>query len=950
VDDALGLLAGGAGGACLVSGEPGIGKSRLLVEAGRRAGARGAQVFEGQAAELERDFPFGVFVDALDPYLASLDDSALRALSEEERRLLALVFPAVVQGEREGAIVAQERFRCYRAVGEMLGVLAAHRPLVLILDDLHWADAASLELLDHLLRRAPGAPVLLLLAHRSGFSPGALSRVGDRLELGPLRREDADALLGDELRPEARARVYQESGGNPFYLEHLARAERRRGPGPGVRLEEEVLDVEVPAPVRVALARELAELPEQTRRVLQGAAVAGDPFTPELAGAIAEEDPTHALAALDRAIAPGLIGPTDTPVLFRFRHPIVRRAVYASAGAAWRVGAHTRAAALLARRGAGPLARAHHLERSAVRGDEHAVADLRAAGEAAAVVAPASAARWFRAALRLLPEEVDDGRRLALLGPLAAALGSAGRLEESRATLVEVLEALPAELVAARVRVIGFIALIDRLLGREGDARELLERASRVVGEHDTVAAGALELELAADRFFAGDWTAMHDHAQQAFTIAADEGGEGLRASAASLLGLAEYSVGAITAAGKRRAEALALIDAPGSDATGLRLDALDWLGWLELSVEEYDAARRHFTRGLEIGRLSGGGHLLATMSFGLVLTCTWSGRLVEAIEHSDATLASGRLSGSDQVLSWGHGLRTLAELRSGALASALDHGEQAQQLGEGVADSPFSAVNGGWFGEALIEAGQAVRGREQILRALGGPELPAIESPYRPYFYDVLAGADATLGRGEHAARWALAASATAAGLGLPGRDGAALHAAAVAEQDPAAAAKLARRATAKLALAHPIEAARARTLTGHHLGIAGNREAALQELQQATDELTALGATHYAAQAIRERRRLGERLARGGRRASTMTGVASLSDREHEVARLVQDRLTNREIAERLVLSEKTVERHLSRIFVKLGARSRVEVARMLESEADLDSGAIARRPGGA
>lgn len=190
-------------------------------------------------------------------------------------------------------------------------------------------------------------------------------------------------------------------------------------------------------------------------------------------------------------------------------------------------------------------------------------------------------------------------------------------------------------------------------------------------------------------------------------------------------------------------------------------------------------------------------------------------------------------------------------------------------------------------------------------------------------------------LGRREQGAKWASAASVTAATLGLPGRDGAALHAAALAEQDPATGARLALRAAGKLAPAHPIEAARARILAGHLLGAAGDTQKALTELQQATDELTPLGATHYAAQAIRERRRLGERLARGGRRASTLTGIASLSDREHQVARLVQDRLTNREIAERLVLSEKTVERHLSRIFVKLDARSRVEVARRLESE---------------
>jgi DNA-binding NarL/FixJ family response regulator len=935
LDGALGHLADGEGGAWLVSGEPGIGKSRLLAEAGRRAIGNGAQVFEGQAAELERDFPFGVFVDALDPYLASLGHAALRGLGAEQRRLLALVFPAWAERERESALVAQERFRCYRAVGDLLEALAARRRLVLILDDLHWADAASLELLDHLLRRTLGAPVLLLLAHRAGFSSSALARAGSHLELGPLGPEEASALVGEGLGSEVGARVYRESGGNPFYLEHLARAERRPGPGRDMRLEDEMLDVEVPAPVRQVLARELADLGDQTRRVLQGAAVAGDPFTPELVAEIAGEDPAEVLTALDRTIARGLVMGTETPVLFRFRHPIVRRAVYASAGAAWRVGAHARAAASLIRRGAGPLARAHHVERSAVRGDEEALGTLAAAGEAAAVVAPASAARWFQAAVRLLPEEAEDGRRLGLLGPLASALGSAGQLDGSRATLVEILDALPLELVAARVRLIGFMALIDRLLGRQGDARALLERALQSVSENDEDAAGALELELAADRFFAGDWTAMHEHAERGFAIAAGEGREGLRGSAAALLAIAEYSVGDVKAARMRRADALVLLDAPDADAHGLRLDALDWLGWLELSVEEYDAARQHFSRGLEIGRRSGGGHLLATMSFGLVLTCTWSGRLAEAIEHSDATLGLGRLSGSDQVLSWAHGLRALLELRSGDVARALDHGERAQRLSEGVDANPFSAVNGGWFGEALVEAGQAARGRQQILRALGGPELPEIEGAYRPYFYDVLAGADAKLGQTEQAMMWARAASASAAGLGLPGREGAALHAAAVVEQDPAAGAELALRAAAKLALGHPIEAARARILAGHHLGTAGKHEPALQELQQATDALSALGATHYAAQAVRERRHLGERLARGGRRAPAINGIGSLSDREREVARLVQDRLTNREIAERLVLSEKTIERHLSRIFAKLDARSRVEVARRLESE---------------
>jgi DNA-binding CsgD family transcriptional regulator len=932
LEGALDRLASGVGGALSVAGEPGIGKSRLLAEAGWRAEDRGALLLEGQATELERDFPFGVMVDALDPYLASLDSVSLRALSEDQRRLLAVVFPALAGSEREGAPVAEERFRCHRAVRELLSLLAERRPVVLALDDLHWADAASLELLDHLLRRAPSAPVLLLLAHRAGWSGGPLARVTDRIELGPLDREQADALLGAALTSQARARLYRDSGGNPFYLEQLARAEPRGDPGSGITFRGE-LDIEVPAPVREALARELAELGELTQRVLHGAAVAGDPFTPELAGDLAGEERSVVHAALDRAIAVGLIQSTDTPVLFRFRHPIVRRAVYASAGEAWRVGAHARAATVLGGRGATPLALAHHVASSAAPGDEDAVAVLTAAGQAAATVAPASAARWFQAALRLLPENAEGGRRLALLGPLAAALGSAGRLEESRSTLIEILDMLPVPLVQARGRLIGFTGVIDRLLGRHGDARALLEETLHSVGDPESTEAAGLELELAADRFFVGDWTTMREHAAKGWEIAARTGGDGLRATAASLLGLAEYSVGRVSAGQERCAEGRALVEAPGGG--GLRLDALDWLGWLELSVEEYGAALRHFTRGLELGRASGAGYLLTTMSFGLVLGCTWNGRLAEAVEHSDRTLELGRLSGSNQVRSWAHGLRSLVELRSGALSEALDHASHAWTLGEGVvAANPFSAVSGAWFGEVLIEAGQPVRGREQILRALGGADLPGVEAAYRPYFYDVLAGAEMVLGHDADATTWARAASEAAAGLGLPGRTGAALHAAALVESDPHAGASLALRAAEALGHAHPIEGARARTLAGRHLHVAGDRTGALLQLRQATTELTALGAHHYAAQAVRERRRLGERLARGGRRRQASTGIASLSDREREVASLVEDRLTNREIAQRLVLSEKTVERHLSRIFLKLGARSRVEVARALES----------------
>ena len=147
---------------------------------------------------------------------------------------------------------------------------------------------------------------------------------------------------------------------------------------------------------------------------------------------------------------------------FRFRHPIVRHAVYEHAGAGWRIGAHARAAAALASAGAGATQRAHHVERSAAPGDDAAIAVLVEAAHASATRAPATAAGWFAAALRLLPSGPEsDARRLELLVPLATALGGSGQLEAARATLEELGAVIPSSLGAARAQVTILRAQID---------------------------------------------------------------------------------------------------------------------------------------------------------------------------------------------------------------------------------------------------------------------------------------------------------------------------------------------------------------------------------------------------------------------------------------------------------------------------------------------------------
>ena len=159
-----------------------------------------------------------------------------------------------------------------------------------------------------------------------------------RIELGALSVEEARELLGDAGERVDADVLYAESGGNPFYLEQLARA----GGATAVHDEVSLAGIGVPARVAAALAEELALLSDTQRLVLEGAAVAGDPFEPELAAAAAALTEPTVMEALDELLRVDLLRTTDVPRRFRFRHPLVRRAVYEAAAPGWRLGAHER--------------------------------------------------------------------------------------------------------------------------------------------------------------------------------------------------------------------------------------------------------------------------------------------------------------------------------------------------------------------------------------------------------------------------------------------------------------------------------------------------------------------------------------------------------------------------------------------------------------------------------
>jgi DNA-binding CsgD family transcriptional regulator len=926
-------------------GEPGIGKSRLLAELSARADANGCLVLVGSASELERDLPFAVFVDAIDEYVRGLDPVRFDALDDDVRAELAHVFPSLVSLQTGTAVALQdERYRSHRAVRALLERFASLQPLVLVLDDLHWADAASIELAGTLLRRMPAAPVLLAVAVRPRQMPQRLAAALERahraelltrIELGSLSRDEARELVGDA---DADA-LYDESGGNPFYLQQLARSPDATA---AARVEPSAETIGVPPAVAAALAEELALLSGPARLVLEGASVAGDPFEPELAAAAAATTEAEAMDAIDELIRLDLVRGTHVPRRFRFRHPLVRRAVYEATPGAWRLGAHDRCARLLAARGAAATARAHHVERSAREGDAEAAAVLREAGEAAVRLAPASAAHWFADALRLLPQAASPEERIELLSALADALTAAGRYADSHEALVEALALVPSGSHALRARLARACAAVESLLGRHDQAGARLADALESLPDEDSPEAVGLLTELAANEFWRAQYGAMQDWAERAVTASRRLGDAPVTAAALGVLALAESLAPSPDRAEAARSEAAAIVDGLADAELAGYLDAGARLAGVELYLDRYAEGDAHASRTLELARATGHGeHVLLLVE---ILGGVWRqrGKLAEAAELLDGGIEAARVLGNTHALVWSLSGRSSAALRAGEVELALGTAQESVDLSRELGEGFHSAEAAADLAAALLESGDPQQAVDVLVGAAGGEELPMIAGSPRARFLEVLARARLSLDDPVGARRAATCAEEWAAAVGLPMASVWAGRATASVELATGAAVRAAKQALTSAAdadeLGTPVEAALSRLLAGRALAAAGEAEAATAELLRAAGAFEASGATRYRHETERELRKLGRAVYRRSA-AGTGEGLESLTARERELARLVVDRKTNPEIAAELFLSQKTVETHLRNIFRKVGVSSRVELARAVE-RADRES----------
>jgi tetratricopeptide (TPR) repeat protein len=457
------------------------------------------------------------------------------------------------------------------------------------------------------------------------------------------------------------------------------------------------------------------------------------------------------------------------PRRFRFRHPLLRRAVYGATGSGWRSAAHERAARSLAAHGERAAVRARHVEQFAALGDEEAVAVLREAADSSAQRAPESAARWYRAALRLLPpDDAHDAERIETMRRLAAVLTGTGQYAETHTVLLDLLELMPKEATAQRIEVVTACAGVEHLLGDHDQAHAALVAALDELPDRSSVEAAALLLELAFDAFYRRDYERMLDSGTQALELAGQLDARLLRAAASAIVAMACVFADRTEEAQARREEAAAIVDSLSDDELAARLDAAANLGNAETYLGRLEDAVRHLDRGLAVARVTGQGKLFPLLTQRKAFALALLGRLVEAEDVAERAVEAARISASPEVMAWALLNRAWAALLAGELDTALRAAEESVELGRPLDDSPVRTWSACAYGSILLEAGEPARCLEILLPAAGGPELPSVPGVLRSMFQERVALAWLALddpGEAELAAR---RAEARAAELGL--------------------------------------------------------------------------------------------------------------------------------------------------------------------------------------
>jgi len=958
----LDAAVGGHGGVALVAGEPGIGKTRLAEELALRAAARGAVVLWGRCWEGAGAPAFWPWVQVIRGMVQAEDPASLRHDLGAGAADIAQLVPAVRDRipdlpsppplEPEAA-----RFRLFDSLAGFLRTAAARRPLLLLLDDLHWADVPSLALLRFMSRELDGAGPLVVGSYRhTEVNQGhpLLAAVADLtrgqhrwLQLGGLDQREVAGFValvaGAEPSAELAAEVYRQTDGNPFFVTEVVRLLASRGRLDPVGRDATVLGGGLPEGVRAVVAERLSHLSGACQRILEVAAVVGRDFELRVLQPASGLDPGRLLMLLEEAEAARLVGAVPGELSrWRFAHALVREVLYEGLLAARRVRLHGLVAgALEAVYAADPgphLAElAHHLVEAAAGHQEMAAKAVRMATLAGrrslAMLAWEDAAELFEqalAALELTERSGSQQQRCELLLAVGEARMAASDVSAARAAYQQAGE------LARRIGSPEALARAGLGLG--------LEITSGIV---DPVQVGLLEEALAAldeadsplrARVLAGLARALVSTPQVERRLALSEDAVqmarrlGEEATLAAVLfgrHLAMWGSERAEVAGERLAiatEAVGLAERIGDRTMALRGRGLRRIDLLELGdVAGYDADLAAAERAAEeLRQLRYRWQLPLAHATRALL----AGRFAQAEGLMEQGLAAGRRAGDQAVGNYYTGVLATLRLMQGRFA------ELTELLPEVAARFPAMVVFRAALAAARAEAGPADLARAEVER-LAARDLAAVpRDPAWSFSLATLALACYHLGEAGAAVTLRPRLEPYAGRNIVTGRVGAICLGPAdyflglldltLSRPDQALrrfqrAAALAGRMQARPMGAMSREG-QARALLA--LDRPGGRQQAIALLDEVTATAQALGI-----------RGLGERA--GTLRTATAaarqvpTWPAGLTSREVEVLRLIAAGRSNRAIAQALFISPNTVLHHVSSIFAKLGVANRAEAA---------------------
>jgi DNA-binding CsgD family transcriptional regulator/tetratricopeptide (TPR) repeat protein len=921
---ALADVGAGTGRAVAIEANAGLGKTRLLAEARAAGDEEGLNLLSGRATELERDFPFAL--------VRQLFESRLATLAPQERRVLLEGASAAcgALGLDAGRGGSDDPFAVLHGLYWVTAALAERRPLLLAIDDAHWADASSLDYLGFLLPRLEELPVLLVVTFRPDQpdSPPGLGRIlADpivrHLTPGPLGPGAAGTLLaqmwGREPDPTFAATCHEVSGGNPFLLSELAHNLLAQGIEPAA---ERAAMVREQAPDRVArtVLMRVAKLPSEARVVARSLAVLGDGSDLSLLTAMDGIDPEVTQKTADELRASAIF---DSGSPLRFVHPLVRNVVYSDMSVGERSRAHARAAALLRERRVSPERVATQLLATEARGERTTVEALLDAGEQAlGAGAPRSAIAYLSRALR---EPPPPELRAAVLDRLLTASFRAADQAAFAAVEDDVLAEWALD-PSIRSRWAIQLTMLMALGGRFEEAAALLREAIEVaVAEDDVERAYQLQAQLStlASMVPSVPEVTVVDHAGR---IDPDSPIGRLVAAMETRSAAVHGTSSEVVDAAKRALgnDCIIFAEEPELAAASIAVMSL-------VAVDEVETAHRAAKRALSIARKRGATPELVRARL-LLGFCAWgAGDLVTAEADLRQGIDLARLAGIVPLVLMGVGSLLEVLIERDELSAA-----ETELQGLGMADGPVPAnpLLGMVLmmrGHLRVERGEFELAAEDfsdlavLAEAMGfglGPVASA--SPFA-------VRALSALGRHDEARELADSMVPYAQHLGTRSAIAHVSRAIAATRKDDEAIEVL-ETATGLLENS-PRRLERAHTLVdlGSALRRAGRRADARTPLREAFELARRCGAARIARRANSELEATGEKV-----RRYTPIGVESLTPSERRVADLAASGMTNRQIAQSLFVTVKTVEAHLSAAYDKLDISSRRQLPAALGGEA--------------